>query len=184
MNRKEIEMFLGILDQCGSMLNARVCDDYRWPEGVSDEHTRELVRRYHELNGDPEEFELYGSGRLDIEESCLLYLLANDIKNLLLDQSERTSSASKHVDTKIISGAMRELGSTIQCDDGIANASCHQAAERLDELEAETKYLSKIIQKQGGILTRIANAIHGQSGEVQHSHHDLPELVEEIVSLT
>ncbi len=39
------------------------------------------------------------------------------------------------VPTKIIAGALRDLSETIQCDDGLANLACLQAAERLEELE-------------------------------------------------
>ncbi len=47
----------------------------------------------------------------------------------------------KRVETKIISGAMMELSRTIQSEDGIANAACAEAAERLDELQAEVDSL-------------------------------------------
>ena len=40
-----------------------------------------------------------------------------------------------YVETKIISAALRELADTIECDDGVANMACLQAADRLDELD-------------------------------------------------
>ncbi len=43
----------------------------------------------------------------------------------------------KRVETKIISGAMYELARTIQCDDGVANVACNEAALRLDEQAVE-----------------------------------------------
>jgi 2-hydroxy-3-keto-5-methylthiopentenyl-1-phosphate phosphatase len=47
------------------------------------------------------------------------------------------------VETKTISAAMRELAQTIQCGDGVANAACAQAAERLDAQDAEITQLQK-----------------------------------------
>lgn len=38
--------------------------------------------------------------------------------------------------TSTIVQAMRILGGSIQSDDGVANAACFEAAERLDELRA------------------------------------------------
>jgi len=47
----------------------------------------------------------------------------------------------KRVETKIIIGAMLELARTIQCDDGVANAACLEAAERLQEQEDRIREL-------------------------------------------
>ncbi len=41
------------------------------------------------------------------------------------------------VSSKIVSGAMRELAATIQCDDGVANAACYQAADMIDDQAAK-----------------------------------------------
>ncbi len=41
----------------------------------------------------------------------------------------------KKVETKIISGALRQLAKDIQSNDGVANAACRQAADRLDQQE-------------------------------------------------
>lgn len=48
-------------------------------------------------------------------------------------------------ETNIISAAMRELAATIQSDDGVANAACYEAAERLDEQESRIKILESAI---------------------------------------
>lgn len=43
------------------------------------------------------------------------------------------------VETEIISGAMYELGRTIQTNDGIANSACNQAALRRENNEYNYK---------------------------------------------
>jgi hypothetical protein len=62
----------------------------------------------------------------------------------------------KDVPTKTISKAMRKIAGDIMCDDGVTNAACIQAADRLDELEEELTHLrwniAKIIDKYGGLL--------------------------------
>lgn len=40
----------------------------------------------------------------------------------------------KKSETRVIIAAMRELGNTIECDDGVANDACHEAADRLEEM--------------------------------------------------
>jgi hypothetical protein len=53
----------------------------------------------------------------------------------------------KKVETKIISAAMYELARTIQSDDGVANAACAEAAERLDEQTVEISRLKDRLHK-------------------------------------
>lgn len=62
-------------------------------------------------------------------------------------------------ETKIISGAMRELGNTIQCDDGVANAACFQAAERLDDQS------ERINQLEMAIKETVENNLHLADGD-------------------
>lgn len=75
--------------------------------------------------------------------------------------------------TKIISAAMRELAATIQSDDGIANAACYEAAERLDEQDGRIKQLESAISEtlnenahlaDGDVCTliRLKRVIHGE----------------------
>ena len=51
------------------------------------------------------------------------------------------------VETKIISAAMYELSETIQSGDGIANAACAQAAERLDCQTVRIRQLETVIRE-------------------------------------
>lgn len=43
--------------------------------------------------------------------------------------------------TPVIIGALRELANTIQSNDGVANAAISEAADRLEELEAQCSFL-------------------------------------------
>ncbi len=43
--------------------------------------------------------------------------------------------------TEIISGAMRVLSTEIQTQDGVANAACRQAADRLDQQDKDLQTL-------------------------------------------
>jgi len=54
------------------------------------------------------------------------------------------------VDSKIISSAMRELAKTIQCDDGVANAACYQAADLIDEQRDMIELLKKELESTRG----------------------------------
>ncbi len=40
-----------------------------------------------------------------------------------------------HVETKIISGVLRQLAHDIDTEGGVASAACYQAADRLDQQE-------------------------------------------------
>ncbi len=62
------------------------------------------------------------------------------------------------VPTKIIAGALRELSETIQCDDGLANLACLQAADRMDELGALASNL--IIEN-----VKLKNQLEGKTNE-------------------
>ncbi len=56
-----------------------------------------------------------------------------------------TDQQDNQISSKIVSAAMRELAATIQCDDGVANAACMQAAEMIDkqaDLIAKLKHLT------------------------------------------
>lgn len=72
----------------------------------------------------------------------------------------------KRVETRIISAAMHELARTIQCGDGIANAACAEAAERLDEQTVEIRRLKDRLQKFDSdshfFVTDIANRLPGE----------------------
>ena len=50
--------------------------------------------------------------------------------------------------TRVISGAMRELAATIQCNDGIANMACAEAAERLDEQQETIDRLREVLKRR------------------------------------
>lgn len=76
-------------------------------------------------------------------------------------------------ETKIISAAMRELAATIQSDDGVANAACHEAAERLDDQDSRIKQLESAISEvlndnahlaDGDVCTliKLKRVIHGE----------------------
>jgi len=54
----------------------------------------------------------------------------------------------KRVETKVISGAMRQLFKDIDSQDGVANMACLEAAIRLDELEAEVIELRKGVSNE------------------------------------
>jgi len=54
----------------------------------------------------------------------------------------------KRAKTAVISGAMRELARTIQSADGVANAACEEAADRLDEQEKTIKFLVKTLKEE------------------------------------
>jgi len=59
----------------------------------------------------------------------------------------------KRVETRVISGAMYELGRTIQCDDGVANGACNEAALRLDEQTVEIKVLNdRLIETEQALI--------------------------------
>lgn len=63
-------------------------------------------------------------------------------------------------ETKVISAAMYALAESIQSDDGVANAACTQAAERLD---AQTV---RIRQLETAIREVIEDNLHLADGEV------------------
>ena len=55
------------------------------------------------------------------------------------------------------------------------------AAAKLARLEEEVDDLNRVLSKQSDILRRTANALHGGPLENGYwSHHDLPELVEQL----
>lgn len=69
----------------------------------------------------------------------------------------------KRVETKVISSAMYELSQTIQSGDGIANAACAEAAERLDSLHIALTAIKNATSK--GEMRRIAiQATGGENG--------------------
>ena len=76
-------------------------------------------------------------------------------------------------ETKIISAAMRELAATIQSDDGVANAACYEAAERIDDQDRRIKQLESAISEtlndnahlaDGDVCTliKLKRVIHGE----------------------
>ena len=62
-----------------------------------------------------------------------------------------------YVETKIISAALRELADTIECDDGVANMACLQAADRLDELDSCS---GQVLPHHKMVWNRIVDEIH------------------------
>ena len=63
-------------------------------------------------------------------------------------------------ETKVISGAMYDLAKSIQSDDGVANAACAQAAERLDTQTV------RIMQLETAIREFIEDNLHLADGDV------------------
>ncbi|WP_339678253.1 hypothetical protein [uncultured Zhongshania sp.] len=63
-------------------------------------------------------------------------------------------------ETKIISAAMYDLAETIQSGDGVANAACAQAAERLDLQTIRIRQLETAIREV------IEDNLHLADGEV------------------
>ena len=90
MNEKEKQLLLHIIDGVQQVLSNRCCDDFEYPEhiGVSHGEKRQLLKEYHKLNGDAEEFEFYNDDHDSIQESCLLLLLADKLKNCSVSQGD------------------------------------------------------------------------------------------------
>lgn len=51
------------------------------------------------------------------------------------------------VPTSTLSAAMRHLAETIESDDGVDNACCLQAAERLDEQQTTIERQAELLRK-------------------------------------
>jgi hypothetical protein len=80
MTQKELQLAGKLLDMAADQFGGHNCNDLPdeiW-EGWTDEERSQLNKEYHEMNGDPEEYE---PGHIHMEDFTLMALLSHKLQN-------------------------------------------------------------------------------------------------------
>ena len=83
MKTEDWKVIAAMLDLAGDSFSNKVCDDYDLDEPLPDvEDRRSLMQRYHEWNGDPEEFDPEDDYLIVSAASLMNFFASEAMKNV------------------------------------------------------------------------------------------------------
>lgn len=77
LNKKEKQLLLDFLEQLYDYLGNEGCNDWEFPEDWTEKEKAKFVKAFHDLNGDPEEFD---KDNLNLPDFCVVALLKHKLE--------------------------------------------------------------------------------------------------------
>lgn len=78
MTKKQLELAASFLDQLSEKMVNAGCNDWEWPDSWSGCERDQFAREYHQMNGEPEEFE----PGMSLPDFCAVDLLAAALRRM------------------------------------------------------------------------------------------------------